>query len=688
MKKPSIHSNLAVITCALGLALASFSTPASDDEARAAQSKRPAELEAVVVRAGRVEQLQDQATAPISVLDRTEMDLRQARGLDDLLRDLPGVSISGGPRRDGIMPVIRGLSDGRVVVRLDGARQNFQRDHRSQTFLDPDLLQRVEVLRGPASTLFGSGAIGGVVDFRTADARDLLAPGQRFGGRASLGYQSNADEGAGSVTLAGQGGAFGLLGSLSRSQSDDYVDGDGRVEPFSGSDTLSGVLKASYQATEDSRLTLSYLDFEDDSSSHSTADRPFDFDRTPLRSVDRRTRQRTTSLRYTHRPGDSALWDLDATLYYNDFAQDDRALDEDADDTLSELQTLGVDIFNTSRIELAGISSILTYGVELYRDDQQGFSAGAPDRGFSDSEQDVIGIFVQDQMLLTSRLNVVVGLRFDRITQKEESGEGRQRSRFNELSPQITASYQLIDTLSAYASYAEAFRVPNLRERFIGGTHFGNNQFLPNPDLDPESARNKEIGLSWSQRGMLNDADRLRGQLSLYQNDVRDFIEQIVRRGDAEDEALRDTTRFENVGRARLRGIELDLAYDHPAFRIGLIGNLLRGDDRSGGRPLEGIPADSLTLTGALRVPKRRMEIGTRLVAVARQGRLPPTTDPDAPGPTSGYLLSDIFLSTRIAQDLRLDLRLDNVFDRSFRQAPNLINGRGRSLKAQLRYSF
>jgi hemoglobin/transferrin/lactoferrin receptor protein len=678
----AIHHRLTVCAIAITLMLPLSSAAAESDNEIAA------ELAPIIVRAGRLIQLQDQPTAPISVLDRNDIELRQARGLDDLLSELPGVAVSGGPRRDGLMPVIRGLSDGRVVVRLDGARQNFQRNHRSQTYLDPSLLQQVEVLRGPASTLFGSGAIGGVVDFRTIDVLDFLGPEADFGGRLSLGYQSNADEGSGALTLAGRHGDFGLLGSLSRSRSEDFVDGDGNAEPFSGSDSLSGVLKANWQLSDYGLLTASYLDFEDSSNTHSTSDRAFDPNRLPPRSVDRRSRQKTASLRYTYRPAPGGLLDLDATVYRTDLSQRDRPLDPAVPMTESELVTTGIDVFNNSYVEWLGLHQILTYGIEVYRDDQAGFSAGAPDRGFSDSEQDTIGVFIQNRLLLSDRLDLTAGLRFDRITQKEQSDQGRERSRFNELSPQLTLSYRLLDGLAAYASYAEAFRVPNLRERFIGGTHFGNNQFLPNPGLEPEKARNKELGLTYSRPGMFVEDDRLRGQISIYQNDIDNFIEQIVRRADFPDPTLADTTRFENVGEARLRGIEADLRYDHRAFYIGLVGNLLRGDDRSDDRPLEGMPADSLSLRGAILMPERSMEIGSRLTAFKRQDRLPPTTDPDALGATAGYLVTDLFLSSEIARDLRLDLRLDNVFDRGFRQAPNLIPGRGRSLKAQLSYRF
>lgn len=71
------------------------------------------------------------------------MDQRMTRHLGDLLADMPGVTSPGGARQAAINPSVRGLGDGRVVVRLDGTRQNFQASHRGQTFVDPILLEQV-----------------------------------------------------------------------------------------------------------------------------------------------------------------------------------------------------------------------------------------------------------------------------------------------------------------------------------------------------------------------------------------------------------------------------------------------------------------------------------------------------------------------------------------------------------------
>ncbi|WP_052378839.1 TonB-dependent receptor domain-containing protein [Polycyclovorans algicola] len=632
----------------------------------------------LTVSAGRVEQVQGQTIAPISVIDRETLDQRQARSLDDVLQEIPGVTASSGPRRDALQPTLRGLSDGRVVVRIDGARQNLQINHRGQTFFDPALLQRVEVLRGPASTLYGSGAIGGVVDLRTLDADALLASGAVHGGRVFSGYQSNADERVLGATLATRQRGFGLLGSLSTAQANDYQDGNGERIAFSGSDSESALLKATWAAGEASNFSASYLSFDDESLSRVTADRP----RGDV--IVRDIQQRTGSLRYTFQPLGSALWDLDVSAYRTTVDMDEQPEDPTRPSIVNELQTTGLDLFNTSRAVTGPMAHQLTYGIELYRDEQVGLENGQPRPQFENAEQAVMGAFIQDRIALIERAALTVGARVDRIKLSAER-QGLESIRYTEVSPQATLSVVLTDRLDAYLSYAEAFRAPSLRELYVGGQHFPGNTFVPNPDLDPERAHNLEAGLLWSRSGVWNTADRVHGQLSVYRNDIDDFIEQIVR-GDG-DPAMPNTTRFENVTEARLEGIELELRYDHPRYRAALIGSRVRGDDRTQGDPLAAIPADEITLLAAWRAVEG-MEIGGRGRHAATQDRLPLTTDPDAAGVAPSHAVADLFASWQLGSALRLDARIDNLFDRQYRRAVNLVPNPGRNLRLQIGYDF
>ena len=178
------------------------------EEETAAPSPLPAFAETVVVTASRAETPLLTAPAAITVRSAEELASEAARTFADLFDGIPGISIQGNARRITEAPNIRGFADQQVVVRQDGARQNFNAAHGGRFFTDPDLLERVEVLRGANSAVFGSGALGGVVSLTTRDARDLLAAGENFGGRYRVGFQSNGRD------LSQSLAAFGAKDSL------------------------------------------------------------------------------------------------------------------------------------------------------------------------------------------------------------------------------------------------------------------------------------------------------------------------------------------------------------------------------------------------------------------------------------------------------------------------------------------
>ncbi len=200
-------------------------------------------LAPIVVTIGRIAEVEDQTVAPVGVVERREIERRQAQDLDAVLLGMPGVTTAGGPRQAALDPNIRGLGEGRVVVRIDGARQNLNIRHRGQTFIDPALFERVEVLRGPGSSLHGSGAIGGVMSLRTLEPSSVLEPGQDLGGRVVAGYQDNGRRVSGGLTLAGRGAATEWLGAVSLRDHSDFRDGEGERVAFTGSDVVSGLLK-------------------------------------------------------------------------------------------------------------------------------------------------------------------------------------------------------------------------------------------------------------------------------------------------------------------------------------------------------------------------------------------------------------------------------------------------------------
>lgn len=657
---------------ALGLGLAGLANAGAENTGLA-NTERPDD--SILVTIGRVLQPEQQVIAPVSVIDRDEIELRQAGDIGDLLSGIPGVSAAQGPRPEAFVPNIRGLGEGRVVMRLNGARQNMAIRHRAQTLIDPALIERVEILRGPASSLYGSGATGGVILFETLDAEGFLAPGQEFGGQMSLGYRSINDGINGSATLAARSDNFGLITSVSRRVTDDFEDGDGNTLALTESDISSGLLQASWRPDDAQRWSLSYLGFVDASPSLGTADRASGT------IIDRSTRQQSASLRYQHYPENGWLA-LDAVLYWSDLIFDERPVQAGESRDESSVSTVGVDIANSSRFQTSQISHTLTYGLELYRDLQRGLRDGVPAPQFRGSRRETTGLFAQNRAELSERLALVLGLRHDHIESTPDE-EGLIDTSFSQTSLQAGILFDLSSDWALSASFNEAFRAPALRELFIGGQHFPGNLYIPNPDLKPESARNYELGLRFERSGVIRPNDRLRARLSLFRNDIDDFIEQRVRGAD-EPPPFTDTTRFDNVGQARIEGVEAELGWRAGNYHLNLFGTRLRGDDRTLGIPLESIPGDEL----GLRVERQLVDVllGGQIIHSFEQDRL--LGGLHRAQPTPSHTLVDLFASWQATDRLRINARIDNLTDQTYRRHLTLINQPGRSIRLQASYVF
>ncbi|MFM2043510.1 MAG: hypothetical protein RLY86_2086 [Pseudomonadota bacterium] len=637
-----------------------------------------AQLEVITITATRTPRPAIEVPAAISVVGLEEIERAQAQSLDDLLRHVPSVELSGGPRTTAEQPSIRGLGDERIVLRLDGARQNFQAGHKGRAFLDPSLLRQVDVLRGPASALYGSGAVGGVIALTTKDAGDFLKDGDSMGGRARLSWADNGEELVGSLTgYARPSDTIGLLASLTRRDSGDVETGSGLTIPFSGDDLWSGLVKADWAPATGHRLRLSWQGYRNDQllpSAPDTTDTSI--------VVDRVSRQDTGTLGYE---GVSGPWiDLRGTAYWSRTDLDeDRVGQVREDDTV--LETLGIDLANTSRFDAGPAAFALTYGVEAYRDSQEGRRNGAARPQFPDAQSDVLGLFIQAETVIAERFTITPALRWDRF---DQSAEGQRDRSDKELSPSLRAAVEAAEWLTVFAGYAEAFRSPSLTELYNTGLHFPgvcpipgrpcvvpNNFFVPNPDLRAEQAATWEAGVNLSFRDLAQPGDRLLAKAAVFRNDVDDFIEQAVLIPQGQ------TTR-RNVQEARIEGIELEAGYDSDTWFAGLSASLLRGEDRNTGADLDSIPADRLTLTIGRALPDLDLSGGWRATFTADQDRV------NADTATPGYVTHDIFVVWTPVEAVRLDLGVDNLFDKTYRRHLSSIPEKGRTVKLSAAYSF
>ncbi len=612
-------------------------------------------LDSVTATGTRTPVVSGDSATPVSVMRRDDILERDQRSVAETIRDLPGVEISGAPRATAMEPLIRGLGGDRVVFRIDGARNNFNAGHRGRMFIDPNMLRQIDVMRGPGSTLYGSGAIGGVVAMRTIEPDDIILPGSELpvGGFLRGGYQSNGSMWRGIAAGAARVDEFSALGAISGYNNNNMTDGAGNTIPYTADNVANGLARVQWRPGFHV-FDLSAIVFRD---SHVI---PIAANTATTQSVtDRTTEQEVYTLRWNWADPSMPLLAPQVVVYRNHVSLDERRQTGTRATDNTDLTTTGVDAQNNSRFSLLGWDNhVLTIGTEIYRDEQEGTSNGRPRGQFPSASQEVAAFYMQDQVAFHG-FTLVGALRYDSFNQSANGNPND--SNFDRLSPKVSLAYQLLPWLEPYISYAEAFRAPSLTELYVSGQHFPGNVFIPNPNLLPETSHNIEAGVNIRFRDVLAAGDRLRMRITAYQNDIDNYIEQLV---------FTTYTVSRNVASARIQGVEAEVQYDAGNWFAGISATALKGDNRTTNEPLASMPAGRTTLSGGYRFLESGVTVGARWQLVAAQDRQP-TSVPGLAPETSGYGLLDLYASWRpsFAPNLRFDIGIDNVFDQAYRRA-------------------
>ncbi len=635
----------------------------------------------------------------VTVLEGEALAVKQATDFQQLLGDAPGVTIEGGPRSISQEPNIRGFQDEQIVLRFDGGRSNFDQAHRGRFFVDPDIVQRVEIVRGGGSTLYGSGALGGVISIDTKDAGDLLAPGQDFGMRVLGGYASNGEIGQATATLYGRQGRFDGLAFFGwQPMGSNLTDGNGTEILSSAIDIGNGLLKFGFEPNEDSRFELSGSIYGDKGTTPPNANDVGD----PETDVDRNATVSTLRAGWDYAPVDSNLVDLSVLGYFNGLEiTEDR--DADGRSDVTKYQTLGIEVTNRSRFETA-LPFTLVYGVEALRDTQQGSRNGDTRPQFPDAEATTLAVFAEATIAVTDRLEIVPGLRYDRYNRDPDTSD---LDTVDEgfFSPRLGVSYRPNENWQVYGNIARAFRAPGLTELYNDGVHFavpgfslgpgmtfsGVNSFVPNPDLEPEKSTQFELGTRYSRANIFQEGDALNFSVDAYYAEVEDFVNQTVTFMDFSTATpgpgglvVGGTTTTDNVD-ARLWGLEASADYDTGPFFAGLALTVPRGETDEGG-PLGSIPQDRITATAGMR-PSANWEFGGSITYAAAEDDVP-----EGSLPGEAFTVVDLFASwkptTPQFNGAVLRAGIDNLFDEEYMIYPNGLNQPGRTFKISAAVEF
>lgn len=644
----------------------------------------------------------------VTVVAQEDLDREQADTLSDALVNVPGVQTAGSPRFSGQAFNIRGIgnteqtaSEARIIVTVDGAPKFFEQYRMGSFFGDLDLYKQIEILRGPASsTLYGAGAIGGVVNFTTKDAGDFLTGDATQALRFRTGFEDNGDAYSASVIYATRPTeGFELLAALNLATAGDAVDGNGAPILGSGYDRLSGLLKGTWRFGSDRdqslRLSFSRTDGTLDNTvvaqtgdglPQSVSGRPGAVETFGRADID--TRDDTLVIGYSHEFASNPWLDLDVTLSWTDTEVQKRNFTGTCGagqslvlcDNDAAYETVSLKVENTAEFGGGDWRNFLTFGAQLSRQDRTASAvlSGEPTAmTFHPEGQDTrLAAYAQGEFVWNDRLTLVPGLRIER---SERSGEGMPDRSDTLVSPKLAVLYQIDKTWSVFGSVARTERAPTLDELYsTEGQGFGGTAPRSTSlQLVPETARTVELGVTWDRSDLFTEGDSLQVKATAFRNDLSDLIATTPR-----PVGSTPVPYFSNIAQARIWGAEVEAAYDADRVFGSLAYAGIRSRDEATGRTLADTPAENVVLTLGTRFPEHGLELGWRAAWFAG------ITTSSASTSGSAYDRHDVFATWTPESGLwdgySVNLAVENVFDTTYRNNLSQDNGAGRTVKLTL----
>lgn len=616
-----------------------------------------------------------EAPMMVSVIDTADPENQTAASAADLLHSVPGITLSGTGRTNGQDVNLRGYDRRGVLVLVDGVRQGTDTGHLNSTFLDPALIKRVEIVRGPSALLYGSGALGGVIAYNTVNASDLLMEGRQYGFRVfGMGGTGDHSLGMGASAFGRTDNLDGLIAWSSRDRGD-LRQGDGSTAPndesinnmlakgtwkIDGAQALSGSLRYYNNAAQEPKNPQEVA--------ATSASNPM---------TGRSTIQRDMQLSYKLAPQGNDWLSAESTVYWSEARINAQNLDNTNE--YREQTTKGGKVENRSRLFTDSFAShLLTYGGEYYRQEQK---PGGATTGFPEAKIDFSSGWLQDEITLRDLpVTLLGGTRYDNY---RGSSDGYADVDADKWSSRAGMTISPIDWLMLFGSYAQAFRAPTMGEMYNDSKHFSigrfyTNYWVPNPNLRPETNATQEYGFGLRFDNLMLSDDALEFKASYFDTNAKDYISTTV------DFAARTTMSY-NVPNAKIWGWDVMTKYTADLFSLDLAYNRTRGKNTDTGEYISSINPD--TVTSKLNIPLAHSGfsvgwIGTfanRSTHVSSQYTKQP-----------GYAVNDFYVSYQGQQALKgmtTTLVLGNAFDKAY-WSPQGIPQDGRNGKIFVSYQW
>ncbi|CAB3695512.1 ligand-gated channel protein [Achromobacter piechaudii] len=569
------RTQLAAALCAAGLGMG----PAAAWAQSANEAKT---LDTVVVTASGFEQQIQDAPASISVITREDLDKKFYRDVNDALIDVPGVIVTGGGDRQDIS--LRGMGPQYTLILIDGKRQSSRETRTNSDSAGveggwtPPLaaIERIEVVRGPMSSLYGSDAMGGVINIITRKVP------KEWGGeiRMDTTIQESSKSGdiyQGNFYLAGpiKNDLLGLqiYGQASQRDEDNIVNG------FRKRNSDSVTAKLALTPNRDHDIVL---------------------EATAMRQKIQETLGKTVAplapgvaCARTGCPASaqndyrSNKWALSHTGRWGWAVSDSYVQQEEFDNRSRQMKVKNLNLQSSWTLPLG--SHMLTLGgtyLSQRLNDQTGNQlSGGPNK----IDRYQWALFAEDEWRLTDSFAVTAGLRMD-----EDENFGTH------FSPRLYGVWRMADRWTLKGGVSTGFRAPDLRQTVAGwGQVSRGGNMYGNPDLTPEKSVTEEIGL------LYDDGAGFNAGVTLFNNDFKDKITRVAcpltQCTEGPNQFGSNPTTYMNVDKAVSRGVEasmkLPLARD---WSLTSSYTYTKSEQKSGqykGEPLNQLPKHLFTTT-------------------------------------------------------------------------------------------
>lgn len=674
-----------------------------------------AEIEPVVVTADRNAQTLDKAAPNVSVIGRKTLNQASAQNLDDIVMYESGVSVPSDNNRRGHAGInIRGIDGNRILMMVDGVRipESYAGGGSNgaisgRDMVESDTLKQVDIVKGPYSALYGSDALGGVVNMVTLSPSDFVDAGKRGHFGLKHGYRSRDRSHGVTATVAGfHENAEGLLmltrrqGHETENMGSDTSYSTARTATNPQKNNAYNILAKGNIGNEHHRLETLYEQYYHANDTvlanglGSQSRGPVTIATSESNARDRIRRQRIEAgYRYT---GEGRLKEANLTAYQQKLRTEDDAVDVSI--TRMGARQLG----NSTRYSDYGFSQTIRglNGRGVWEFDgtvKQTVVAGAeykhtetarprdsltvdnltgavskvyagstyPNKTFPDSKRKTFSVYAQDSLTFGNGIVLTPALRYEKDKLNTSTDQAYLNAnpsgtatRFNDsaLTPSLRLSVPMGEQFTGFATYSQGFRTPPFDSATMA---FANTTYgyavIPNANLKSERSNSFELGMKFKN-------ERTRAQVTAFYNRYRNFINRTEIGTSTVGRRPIIQYQYQNLDHVKTYGAEASAAYKFlPGWQVSGSIAWMRGEQQDG-KPLD----SAYPLNGVLGLDytQEKWGVGTKLRWSKKHSRVSSDTVFQAPG----YGVWDVGAWYKPFKNLEIGANIYNVGNKKYWQ--------------------